>query len=123
MPMGNNWWSFHDYCSGNGNPSNYTSAMTTLYGSSSTIQQVCLKAQLMNYDNYRAPFEALQVKRFSGATGLLLWMSNCVWPSTMWQTYDYYMEGTGAMYGSQKGSEPIHIMYYGKRHLSDIGRQ
>jgi hypothetical protein len=113
MPMGNNWWSFHDYCSGNGNPANYTNAMTTLYGSSMTIQQVCLKAQLMNYDNYRAPFEALQVKRFSGATGLLLWMSNCVWPSTMWQTYDYYMEGTGAMYGSQKGCEPVHIMYYG----------
>jgi hypothetical protein len=39
-------------------------------------------------------------------------MSNCVWPSTVWQTYDYYMEGTGSMYGSQKGAEPIHVQYY-----------
>jgi hypothetical protein len=113
MPMGNTWWSFHDYCSGNGTPSNFTNAMTTLFGSPTTIQQCCQRSQVMNYDDYRAAFEALQAKRFSGATGLLLWMSNCVWPSTMWQTYDYYMEGTGAMYGCQKGSEPIHIMYYG----------
>ena len=113
MPMGNSWWSWHDYCAGNGTPSNYTNAMTTLYGTPSTIQQCGLRSQLMNYDDYRAAFEALQAKRFTGATGLLLWMSNCVWPSLMWQTYDYYMEGTGAMYGSQKGAEPIHVMYYG----------
>lgn len=113
MPMGNTWWAFHDYCSGNGAPVNYTNAMTTLYGAPSTIQQCCLRAQLMNYDDFRAAFEALQVKRFTGATGTLLWMSNCVWPSLMWQTYDYYMEGTGGMYGSQKGAEPVHIMYYG----------
>ncbi len=113
MPMGNTWWSFHDYCSGNGTPANYTKAMTTLFGTPSTIQECCARAQLMNYDDYRAYFEAVQAKRYNGCTGLLLWMSNCVWPSTMWQTYDYYMEGTGAMYGCQKGSEPVHIMYYG----------
>ena len=71
-----------------------------------------VKAQLCNYDELRAAFESLQAKRFNGATGLLLWMSNCVWPSTVWQTYDYYMEGTGSMFGSQKGSEPIHVQYY-----------
>jgi exo-1,4-beta-D-glucosaminidase len=114
MPMGNNTWSFHDYCDGNGTPSNYTNAMQTMYGAQSTIQNVCKVAQLMNYDEYRAYMEALQVKRFanSGASGLLLWMSNCVWPSLMWQTYDYYLEGTGAFYGCMEGAEPLHVMYY-----------
>ena len=121
MPMGNNAWSFHDYCSGNGAPMNFTNAMPKIFGSApSTIQQCCSWSQLMNYDDYRAYFETLQSKRFNGATGLLLWMSNCVWPSTMWQTYDYYMEGTGAMYGCQHGAEPIHIMYFGSTQVQVV---
>ena len=113
MPMGNPWWSFHDYCNGNGSPANFTAALGYIFGAPTSLQDCCVKSQVMNYDDYRAYFEALQAQRFNGATGLLLWMSNCVWPSTMWQTYDYYLEGTGAMYGSMKGSEPIHVMYYG----------
>lgn len=111
MPLGNTWWAWHDYCSGNGYPVNYTNAMTSMWGAPSTLADCCKKAQLMNYDEYRAAFEALAAKRFNGATGLLLWMSNCVWPSTMWQTYDYYMEGTGAMYGCMKGCEPVHVQF------------
>jgi hypothetical protein len=119
-PMGNTWWAFHDYCAGNGSPVNYTNAMTAIWGAATNIQDCCKKGQLMNYDEYRSFFESLQSKRFNGATGLLLWMSNPVWPSTMWQTYDYYMEGTGAMYGSQHGAEPIHIMYYGGTNVQVI---
>jgi beta-mannosidase len=108
----NNYWSYHNYCTGNQTPADYTTALSTIWGTPSDIKDFCLKAQLMNYDELRASFESLQAKRFSSATGLLLWMSNCVWPSMVWQTYDYYMEGTGAMYGSQKGAEPIHVQYY-----------
>jgi hypothetical protein len=114
LPMGNNTWAFHDYCSGNGNPAAYTTAMANMYGRApSTLQELCTWAQVINQSEYKSYFEALQSRRFNQATGLLLWMSNCVWPSLMWQTYDYYMEGTGAMYGCQHGAEPIHIMYYG----------
>ncbi|MBN1578519.1 MAG: hypothetical protein JW913_18295 [Chitinispirillaceae bacterium] len=122
MPMGNKTWSFHDYCSGNGNPTNYTNAMTAMWGAQSSIQNVCKVAQLMNYDEYRAYMESLQAKRFAsnGASGLLLWMSNCVWPSLMWQTYDYYMEGTGAFYGCMEGAEPVHVMYYGGTNVQVI---
>jgi Beta-galactosidase/beta-glucuronidase len=108
----NNTWSFHNYCTGNQTPADYTAAVSAIWGAPSNITDFSVKAQLLNYDELRAAFESLQAKRFSGATGLLLWMSNCVWPSTVWQTYDYYMEGTGSMFGSQKGSEPIHVQYY-----------
>lgn len=122
LPMSNTnpYWAFHDFCQGNGYPMNYASAMGTLFGNPTTAQQLGASAQLMNYDDYRAYLESLQAKRFNGATGLLLWMSNCVWPSLMWQTYDYYLEGTGAMYGSMKGSEAIHVMYYGSNSVSVI---
>lgn len=109
----NNSWSFHDFCKLNADPDDYVVAVRTLFGQSDNLKDFCERAQIVNYDSWRAYFEALQDKRFTSASGLLLWMSNPVWPSTVWQTYDYYMEGTGAMYGSQKGSQPVHIMYYG----------
>jgi len=108
----NNFWTYHNYCHGNQTPADYTAAASTIWGAPSDMKDFSVKAQLLNYDELRAAFESLQSKRFNGATGLLLWMSNCVWPSTVWQTYDYYMEGTGSMYGSQKGAEPIHVQYY-----------
>jgi hypothetical protein len=116
-PVANTYWSYHDYCSGGGSPSTYTSAMNSTWGTGSNLQDFCKKAQLMNIDEYRAYFESLESKRFSGAAGTLLWMSNCVWPSMMWQTYDYYMEGTGAVYGCQHGCEPVHVMYYGSNNI------
>lgn len=112
-PINQTTWSFHDFCILNARPADYTNAVSALFGTSNNLKDFCARAQLVNYDAWRAYLEALQVKRFNGATGLLLWMSNCVWPSLVWQTYDYYLEGTGAMYGAMKGSEPIHIMYYG----------
>jgi Exo-beta-D-glucosaminidase Ig-fold domain/Glycosyl hydrolases family 2/Glycosyl hydrolases family 2, sugar binding domain/Glycosyl hydrolases family 2, TIM barrel domain len=120
LGIGNSTASFHDFCQGNGYPGNFTDAMTSEFGSQTDLQQMTKVAQLMNYDDYRAPFEVLQTKRFSGATGLLLWMSNCVWPSLMWQTYDYYLEGTGAMYGCMKGSEPIHVQFYNSNSIQVI---
>ncbi|MBN1309239.1 MAG: hypothetical protein JXA18_15045 [Chitinispirillaceae bacterium] len=112
-PIDQTSWSFHDFCVLNARPTDYTNVMTTLYGTPDNLKDCCTRAQLINYDAWRAYLEGLQAKRFNGATGLLIWMSNCVWPSLVWQTYDYYLEGTGAMYGAQKGSEPVHIMYYG----------
>jgi hypothetical protein len=108
----NNTWSYHNYCTGNQTPADYTAALSAIWGAPSNMTDFSVKAQLLNYDELRAAFESLQSKRFNGATGVLLWMSNCVWPSLVWQTYDYYMEGTGSTYGSQKGSEPIHVQYY-----------
>jgi hypothetical protein len=61
----------------------------------------------VNYDTYRAMFEAQSKYRM----GVLLWMSHSCWPSFVWQTYDYYFEPTAAYYGCKKGSEPLHIQW------------
>ena len=64
-------------------------------------------AQFVNYDTYRAMFEAQSKYRM----GVLLWMSHSCWPSFVWQTYDYFFEPTAAYYGCKKGSEPLHIQW------------
>ena len=62
-------------------------------------------AQWINYDGYRAMYEANNVNR----KGLLIWMSHSAWPSLAWQTYDYWFRPTGACAAVRKACEPLHI--------------
>ncbi|GAA3751662.1 glycosyl hydrolase 2 galactose-binding domain-containing protein [Terriglobus aquaticus] len=64
-------------------------------------------AQFLNYDTYRAMFEAQSRDRM----GVLLWMSHPCWPSFVWQTYDYYFDCTAAYFACKKACEPIHIQW------------
>ncbi len=62
-------------------------------------------AQWINYDGYRAMYEANNVERH----GLLIWMSHSAWPSLAWQTYDYWFRPTAACAAVKKACEPLHI--------------
>ncbi len=62
-------------------------------------------AQWINYDGYRAMYEANNVLR----KGLLIWMSHSAWPSLAWQTYDYWFRPTAACAAVRKACEPVHI--------------
>lgn len=62
-------------------------------------------AQWINYDGYRAMYEANNVER----KGLLIWMSHSAWPSLAWQTYDYWFRPTAACAAVRKACEPLHI--------------
>lgn len=62
-------------------------------------------AQWVNYDGYRAMYEANNV----GHKGLLIWMSHSAWPSLAWQTYDYWFRPTAACAAVKKACEPLHI--------------
>ena len=62
-------------------------------------------SQWINYDGYRAMYEANNV----GRKGLLIWMSHSAWPSLAWQTYDYWFRPTAACAAVKKACEPIHI--------------
>ncbi len=62
-------------------------------------------AQWINYDGYRAMYEANNVAR----KGLLIWMSHSAWPSLAWQTYDYWFRPTAACAAVRKACESVHI--------------
>ena len=45
------------------------------------------------------------------ATGVIQWMLNNAWPSTIWHLYDYYLVPGGGYFGTKKAQEIIHVQY------------
>jgi hypothetical protein len=99
-------WYYHDWHDGQ---KNYVAAMDSLYGKATSLNDFCKKAQMLNYDSYRAMFEGWESKLWNNTTGLLLWMSHPAWPSTDWQTYSWDYETFGSYFGSMKACEPLHV--------------
>lgn len=106
-------WSYHDWHMGQWGDApfmaSYKKAIDTMFGTSENIDDFCKKAQLVNFESYRAIFEAWNSKMWNDCSGVLLWMSHPAWPSMVWQTYSWDYETPGAYFGSKKGCEPIHI--------------
>ena len=101
-------WGLHDFClQGAMGGAGFRTIIENSYGGATNAEEWIRLAQFVNYDTYRAMFEAQSKYRM----GVLLWMSHSCWPSFVWQTYDYYFEPTAAYYGCKKGSEPLHIQW------------
>jgi beta-galactosidase/beta-glucuronidase len=101
-------WGLHDFClQGAMGGAGFRTIIENSYGGATNAEEWIRLAQFVNYDTYRAMFEAQSKYRM----GVLLWMSHSCWPSFVWQTYDYFFEPTAAYYGCKKGSEPLHIQW------------
>jgi hypothetical protein len=85
----------------------FLARMQKSYGPIDSVKDFVALAQFVNYEGYRAMFEAQSRNR----AGLLLWMSHPAWPSLVWQTYDYYLDPTAGYFGSKKGAEPLHVQW------------
>jgi exo-1,4-beta-D-glucosaminidase len=91
----------------------FDTALAKRYGAPKNLADYTAKAQLDNYDNVRAQFEAFNAHREAEkpATGVIYWMLNSAWPSLHWQLYDYFLNPAGAYFGAKKANEPLHIQY------------
>ena len=99
-------WGQHDYTLlGAQRAQEFNGLVDKAFGASTSAAQFARRAQLINYEGYRAMFESTSRAR----AGLLIWMSHPCWPSMVWQTYDYYFEPTAAYFGVKKACEPLHI--------------
>ncbi|MGB7758266.1 MAG: sugar-binding domain-containing protein, partial [Bryobacteraceae bacterium] len=113
MPEAARWpqgdvWGMHDFSlQGAQRGESFRQMIDNHYGGASNAEEWVELAQFINYDGYRAMFEAQGKNRM----GMLLWMSHPCWPSMVWQTYDYYFDPTAGYFGSKKGSEPLHIQW------------
>ncbi|MFE3167902.1 discoidin domain-containing protein [Streptomyces sp. NPDC059224] len=108
-PVGGAWY-YHDWSTrGNQAPQNYRAAIESRLGTATDLDDFCRKAQFVNYENFRAMFEAWNDRLWEDASGLMLWMSHPAWYSTVWQTYDYDFDVNGAYYGARKAAEPVHV--------------
>ncbi|SEG06717.1 F5/8 type C domain-containing protein [Actinacidiphila yanglinensis] len=103
-------WGAHDWArNGAQSPQSYQAAIEDRLGTSADLDTFTTKAQLVNYENARAMFEAWTSALWDNASGLLLWMSHPAWYSTVWQTYDYDLDVNGFYHGARKACEPLHV--------------
>jgi hypothetical protein len=113
MPEPDMWplgdvWGMHDFTrTGAQGAAAWLEMIDKDYGGAKNAAEFVALSQFIDYDGYRAMFEAQGKNRM----GLLLWMSHPCWPSFVWQTYDYYFDQSGGYFGSKKGSEPLHIQW------------
>lgn len=91
----------------------FDDALAHRYGAPTSLADYVAKAQLDNYDNVRAQFEAFNAHMDAAnpSTGVIYWMLDNAWPSLHWHLYDYYMNPAGAYFGAKKANEPVHIQY------------
>ncbi|MGV9914668.1 discoidin domain-containing protein [Streptomyces tendae] len=108
-PIGGAWY-HHDWSErGNQAPQNYRAAIERRLGTARDLDDFARKAQFVNYENFRAMFEAWNANLWDNASGLMLWMSHPAWHSTVWQTYDYDFDVNGAYFGCRSACEPLHV--------------
>lgn len=105
-------WCYHDWHNTKWPNFNlFEEYMDKNYGKSTHAKMFCDLSQIQNFDSYRAIFEGWNSRLWNNTSGILLWMSHPAWPSTVWQTYTWDYETTGAYYGCRKACEPLHIQY------------
>ena len=69
------------------------------------------KAQLANYEAFRAMYEGRDSPRCSiPSTGVITWMSNPAQPSFVWQLYCHDLEPNASLFAVRKACEPVHVM-------------
>jgi exo-1,4-beta-D-glucosaminidase len=104
------FWDYHAGSEGFKNLNHFEGAMKSIYGAPSGLDDYETKAQAMAYDGERAMFEAYSRNKYN-STGIIQWMLNNAWPSTIWHLYDYYQQPAGGYFGTKKACEPLHVLY------------
>jgi hypothetical protein len=102
-------WALHDFCRGGAMRSDeFEAQLRASYGDYDSLEEFTRLSQLLCYSNHKAMFEAV----FAGESrGLLMWMSNPAWPSTVWQTYDAYYDINGGFQGCRDGCRSVNAVY------------
>ena len=103
-------WVEHDLGKGAQNGDTYPGDLSHRYGKVANLADFVRKAQLANYEAFRAMYEGRFAQLFNPITGVITWMSNPAQPSFVWQLYSWDLEPNSALFATRKACEPIHIM-------------
>ena len=102
-------WAEHDFASGAQQGDKYPGIVAARYGKVANLADFVRKAQLMNYEAYRAMYEGRNAELFHPTTAIITWMSHPAQPSFTWQLYHYDLEPNSSLFAVQKAAEPVHI--------------
>ncbi len=94
-------WSYHKYIGYD----NYIDQ----YGKPEGIDDFCKKAQLVNYEQYRALQEGFNAGMWTKYSGMLVWKNQNPWTALRGQFYDVFLEQNGGFYGYKHGAKPVHL--------------
>ncbi len=93
---------------------NLDTAMTSRYGAWSGLNQYVEEAQVQNYEDTRAQFEAFIDHANNTpvpSTGTIYWQLNKGWPSLLWTLYGSDNDQPGAYFGTQEANRSLHAIY------------
>ncbi|GGA57124.1 hypothetical protein GCM10011507_05570 [Edaphobacter acidisoli] len=102
-------WAEHDFARGASGSDKYPAELAARYGKVANLADFVRKAQLMNYEAFRAMYEGREAAMFRPATGVITWMSNPAQPSFVWQLYHYDLEPNSSLFAVKKAGEMVHI--------------
>ena len=105
----NDDWAEHDFAKGASGSDTYPAMIASRYGKVANLADFVRKAQLANYEAFRAMYEGRAAKLFNPSTGIITWMSNPAQPSFVWQIYHHDLEANSSLFAVKKASEQIHI--------------
>jgi hypothetical protein len=107
----NDDWAEHDFTKGAQQGDKYPGLMAARYGKILNLADFVRKAQLMNYEAFRAMYEGRNAQLFHPTSAIITWMSNPAQPSFVWQIYHYDLEPNASFFAVMKAGELVHIQY------------
>ncbi len=102
-------WAEHDLARGASAGDKFPLTLAARYGKVANLADFVRKAQLMNYESYRAMYEGRNAQMFHPTTAVITWMSNPAQPSFVWQLYHYDLEPNSSLFAVRKAGELVHI--------------
>ncbi|MCP3933336.1 MAG: glycosyl hydrolase [Bacteroidetes bacterium] len=81
------------------------------YGEPKDVADFAFKAQLVNYDQYRALIEGFSSHMWEWYSGVIIWKTQNPWTAMRGQMYDCYLDQNAGLYGLNHGSEALHIFF------------
>jgi exo-1,4-beta-D-glucosaminidase len=93
---------------------NLDAAIQARYGTWHSLAQYVQEAQVQNYEDTRAQFEAF-IDHWDNyptpSTGTDYWQLNKGWPTLLWDIYNYDYDEAGSYFGAEKANEAVHVLY------------
>jgi hypothetical protein len=116
----NDDWAQHDLAKGAQSGNTYPQMINERYGQVANLADFVRKAQLANYEAFRAMYEGRNAKMFAPSTGILTWMSNPAQPSFVWQIYHHDLEPNASLFAAKKACEALHIQFNEKEETLQV---
>ena len=107
----NDDWAEHDMARGAQQGDKYPITLANRYGKVANLPDFVRKAQLMNYEAFRAMYEGRNAQLFRPLTGVITWMSDPAQPSFVWQIYHYDLEPNSSLFAVRSAGEMQHIQF------------